>query len=132
VVRPPYCNPYREYRELGKLPRTAPDGLVLQLGGPGQRPWLSMDDRCRPMCRARWGTASENDAARSVPATVTSWAEGLGLSLLTTCLVGKRRRSAAVGTAGRAVVHSLTQPVTCTCSLLIRGAPSKKVSWPEK
>jgi hypothetical protein len=49
-----------------------------------------------------------------------------------TGLVGKLRRSGAVSTAGKAVVHSLTQPVTCTCSLLIRGTPSKKVSWPEK
>jgi hypothetical protein len=42
------------------------------------------------------GTAGENDAARSVPATVTSSAEASGPSLLTTCLVGKLRRSAAV------------------------------------
>jgi hypothetical protein len=43
------------HRELGKHPRTAPDGLILQLGGHGQCPWLSVDDRCRPMLRARRG-----------------------------------------------------------------------------
>jgi hypothetical protein len=78
------------HRELGKLPRTAPDGLVLQLGGPGQRPWLSVDDRCRPMRRHVGGAAGENDAAPSVLTT------GSGPSLLTTCLVGKLRTSAAV------------------------------------
>jgi hypothetical protein len=34
--------------------------------------------------------------------------------------------------AAAAVIHSLTQPVTRRCSLLIRGAPSKNVPWPEK
>jgi hypothetical protein len=43
------------YRKLGKHPRAAPDGLVLQLGGHGQRPWLSVDDRWEPMLRARRG-----------------------------------------------------------------------------
>jgi hypothetical protein len=52
------------HRELGKLPRTAPDGLILQVGGHRHRPWLSVDDRCRPIFRARrghggaWRTAS--------------------------------------------------------------------------
>ena len=43
----------RDYRELGKLPWTAPDGLILQLGGHGQRPWLSVADRWEPVLRAR-------------------------------------------------------------------------------
>jgi hypothetical protein len=39
------------YRELGKLPRAAPDGAILQLGGHGYEPWLSVDDRCEAaMC----------------------------------------------------------------------------------
>jgi hypothetical protein len=32
-------------RELGKLPRTARYGPILQLGGYRHRPWLSVDDR---------------------------------------------------------------------------------------
>jgi hypothetical protein len=35
-------------RELGKLPRTAPYGAILQLGGNTHRPLLSVNDRCRP------------------------------------------------------------------------------------
>ena len=43
------------HRELGKQPRPARYGLILQLGGHGHRPWLSVDDRCGPMRRARRG-----------------------------------------------------------------------------
>jgi hypothetical protein len=44
-----------EHRELGKLPRAAPDGLILQPGGHEHRPWLSVNDRWGPMLRARRG-----------------------------------------------------------------------------
>jgi hypothetical protein len=44
-----------ENRELGKHPRTTPYGLILQLGRHGHRPWLSVNDRWRPMVRARRG-----------------------------------------------------------------------------
>ena len=40
-------------RELGKHPRTARHGLILKLGGHGHEPWLSVDDRRRPVLRAR-------------------------------------------------------------------------------
>jgi predicted ester cyclase len=45
----------RPHRELGKHPRTAPDGPILQLGEDAHEPWLSVNDRCRPVRRARWG-----------------------------------------------------------------------------
>ena len=32
---------------------------MLQVGGHGHEPWLSVDDRWRPMLRARWGTAGK-------------------------------------------------------------------------
>jgi hypothetical protein len=39
----------------------------------------------------------------------------------------------SLANADAAIVdHSVTQPVTRRCSLLIRGAPSKDVAWPEK
>jgi hypothetical protein len=85
-----------KHRELGKHPRTAPDGLILQLGGHGQCPWLSVDDRCRPMLRARRGhvrrgrRSSKDDVARSLLATVASWIGGRGLSSVTACFAGKR------------------------------------------
>jgi hypothetical protein len=44
-------------RELGKLPRTAPDRLILQLRGQVDGPWVSVGDRCRPMPRHVRGTA---------------------------------------------------------------------------
>jgi hypothetical protein len=43
------------HRELGKHLRTARYGPILQLGAHGHRPWLSVDDRWRPMRRARRG-----------------------------------------------------------------------------
>jgi hypothetical protein len=36
-------------RQLGEHPQTAPGELIPQFGGHGQRPWLSVDDSCRPM-----------------------------------------------------------------------------------
>jgi hypothetical protein len=45
----------RRVRELGKHSRTAPDGLILQLSEHGHRPWLSVNDRCGPVLRARRG-----------------------------------------------------------------------------
>lgn len=44
-----------KHRELGKHPRTAPDGLILQLGRHGHRPLVTVADRCGPMGRARRG-----------------------------------------------------------------------------
>jgi hypothetical protein len=38
---------------------------MLQLGGHGHRPWLSVDDRCRPMLRARWGHGRRGRTRRS-------------------------------------------------------------------
>jgi hypothetical protein len=84
-----------QHRELGKLSRTAPDGLILQLGGHGHRPWLSLDDRCRPMLKARRRTAGENELGAGVVAMVTSSTGGRGPSSVTTCLVAKGRRPAA-------------------------------------
>jgi hypothetical protein len=49
------------HRELGKLPRTAPYGAILKLGGNRHRPLLSVNDRCRPMLKARPGTAGESE-----------------------------------------------------------------------
>jgi hypothetical protein len=46
-----------EYRELGKHPRTAPFRLMLQLGGRGHEPWLSVDDRCERCVGHVGGTA---------------------------------------------------------------------------
>jgi hypothetical protein len=51
-----------QYRELGKLPRTARYGPILQLGGYRHRPWLS-----GMTARNRWlghvgGTAGEDEA----------------------------------------------------------------------
>jgi hypothetical protein len=63
-------------RELGKHPRPARYGLMLQLGGHGHEPWLSVEDRWRPMLRARWGAAGEDDAARSPAVMVASWGDG--------------------------------------------------------
>jgi hypothetical protein len=42
-------------RELGKLPRTAPYGLIPQLRARTDRPWLSVNDHCRPTLRAHRG-----------------------------------------------------------------------------
>src|SRR5215211_5829594 len=64
------------HRELGKLPRPAPDGVIVQLGGHGHEPWLSVDDRCRPMLRHGGGTASEDGVARSLLSMVTSSTRG--------------------------------------------------------
>ena len=55
---------------------TAPDGLTLQLAGHGHEPWLSVDDRWRPMRRARWGHSRRDDAARGVLAMITSSGDG--------------------------------------------------------
>lgn len=43
------------HRELGKHPPAALSGLILQPGGHRHDPWLSVNDRWRPMLRARWG-----------------------------------------------------------------------------
>jgi hypothetical protein len=51
----------RPHRELGKLHRTAPDGAILQLELHAHRPWLSVNDRCRPMLRARPGHVRESE-----------------------------------------------------------------------
>ena len=52
------------HRELGKLPLTAPDTLILPLGGHTDRPWLSVDDRCEPALRARRGHGRRWSPAR--------------------------------------------------------------------
>ena len=59
----------------GKVDRS--DGLILQLGGHADRPWLSLDDRCDPMLRAQWGHGRQDDIARSLEAMVASWAGGV-------------------------------------------------------
>jgi hypothetical protein len=59
------------HRELGKLPRTAPYGPMLQLGRHGHRPWLFVNDRCRPMVRARWGHG--RDVTRSATLASTGF-----------------------------------------------------------
>jgi hypothetical protein len=83
-----------EQRELGKLPRPAPDRLILRFGGHGQRPWLSVDDRRRPLRRARRGHGGEDQPRSSVAATLTSSTGGFGSSSMTTCPVGKRPEGA--------------------------------------
>jgi hypothetical protein len=55
----------RGHRELGKLPRTARYGLILQLGGSRHRPWLSVNDRWWPMVRAHRGHGRRDDVARA-------------------------------------------------------------------
>jgi hypothetical protein len=59
-----------------EAPRATPHGLILQVGGHADRPWLSMDDRCRPMLRARGGTVGEDNVARSLPAMGPARPEG--------------------------------------------------------
>jgi hypothetical protein len=59
-----------------EAPRTAPDGLILQLRGQVDGPWLSVGDRCRPRRRARSGHGRQDDVARSLAEAATSWAGG--------------------------------------------------------
>jgi hypothetical protein len=59
------------YPELGKHRWATPDGLTLQLMGQDHRPWLSVNDRCRPMVRVRQGMAGEDE---HVPASSGSTA----------------------------------------------------------
>ena len=71
------------HRELGKHPRTAPDGVILQLSGSGDEPWLSVGDRWKPMVRARWGHGRRERTRLGLVAMVTSSAGGLGRSRAT-------------------------------------------------
>ena len=64
------------HRELGKLPRTAPDRLILQLGGHDMNrgcPSMTTGDRCVGHVG---GTAGEKKPGSGLAATVTSWAGG--------------------------------------------------------
>jgi hypothetical protein len=54
-------------RELGKHPPATRYGLIPQLSGLGHEPWLSVNDRCRPIPRHAGGTAGENGLAPSLP-----------------------------------------------------------------
>jgi hypothetical protein len=96
-------------RELGKHPPDAPDGLILQVGRPGHRPWLSANDRCEPMLRARRGhglrrrswLGPESDGhqldrrVRPVPADhLPRWQESGGL---VAARVGRLESAASVG-----------------------------------
>jgi hypothetical protein len=56
------------YRELGKLPRTTPDGPILQVHGHGHEPWLSVDDCCRPMRRTRRGHGRRDELGSGLEA----------------------------------------------------------------
>jgi hypothetical protein len=82
-------------RELGKLPRPAWYGPILQLGAHGHEPWLSVDDRCGPTCRACRGHGRGGRRCSKLSAMVASSAAGRGQSSVTMCLVGKGRRPAA-------------------------------------
>jgi hypothetical protein len=81
------------HRELGKHSRTAPDGLMLQLGGHGHRPWVSVDDRCRPMLRARWGHGRRGRTRRRRAGDGHQLDRRVRPLLVTACLVGKSRQS---------------------------------------
>src|SRR5215211_5436141 len=59
----------------------------------GTDPWLSVDDRCRPMLRARRGHGRRGRPCSEPAGEVTSSTGGRGLSPVTTCLVGKPLRA---------------------------------------
>jgi hypothetical protein len=96
---------------------------------PSDRPLLSVSDRQGPMLRARPArTTLALARLRRSPAGPKGEARPRCPLASLASSAGARQQ----GTARGAVVYSLTQPVTRRCSLLIRGAPSKNVAWPEK
>jgi hypothetical protein len=63
----------RSSPRTGKHPRPAPDGLILQLGGHGHEPWLSVGDRAVDRCLGHLGgTAGQDGSGSHLAATVTS------------------------------------------------------------
>src|SRR5215216_1855040 len=64
------------HRELGKHARAAPYGPMLEVGGHGHRPWLSVGDRCRRVVRARRGHG--RDVTRPAAVGAIEWLGGPG------------------------------------------------------
>jgi hypothetical protein len=79
------------HRELGKHPRTAHRGLLVQLSGRGHRPLLSVDDRSGPRLRARRGTAGEDETLLGRGGDGHQLGRSVRSVQGDTCLVGKRR-----------------------------------------
>jgi hypothetical protein len=135
----PYHPPWAPFspahhRELGKLPRTAPDGLMLQLGGTRTDrgcPWMTAVDRCLGHVRARPVRLNMARAWRR-------WHHlgGRVWSVLgDACLVGKGRwPAAAVGVRGsNPALCCLAVPggsgegcVTCGCCALVVTAGARR------
>jgi hypothetical protein len=84
-------------RELGKHPRTARYRLILQLGGHMHRPWLSVDDRRRPMRRARRGHGRRGRTWLKRGSDGHQLDRRVGQSRAATCLVGKLPQAARQG-----------------------------------